>query len=400
MATPARGCLTGLRVIDASRVLAGPYCAQMLGDHGADVVKIESPEGDETRAFGPAVGPGGAAYFQGLNRNKRGLVLDMGVAAARELFWELVAGADVLIENYKPSTLRAWGVADAREICARHPRLVHCRITGFGDDGPLGGLPGYDAAVQAAAGLMAVNGEAGGPPLRLGLPVVDMATGMQAAIAVLAALQERHASGRGQLCDVALYDCALGLAHPHVVNHLWSGQEPARLGNGHPNVVPYDAFETANGRVYIAVGNDRQFALLCAELGLPGLAQDARFRGNPQRIAHRDALMAQLVPALAAADGPALAERLLARGVPAAPVQGIGLALRAPHTAHRQMVLQADGYRAAGFVAKLGRTPAALHRPPPLPGEHRAELLREAGLDAARIAALAAQGAFGPEGAA
>lgn len=387
--------LTGLRVIDASRVLAGPYCAQMLGDHGADVIKIESPEGDETRTFGPAVNEGGAAYFQALNRNKRGIVLDMAQPAARDVFWSLVEGADVLIENYKPGTLRQWGVAHPREISERYPRLVHCRITGFGDDGPLGGLPGYDAAVQAASGLMSTNGEAGGAPLRLGIPVVDLSTGMQAAIAVLAALQERVRSGRGQMCDVALYDCALGVAHPHLPNFLWSGKEPGRSGNGHPNIAPYDAFATATCSIYIAVGNERQFAILCKELGVPELTTDTRFRSNVDRIANRPALVTQLGAALAQADGRTLADRLLHLGVPAAPVLGVADAARAPHTAHRRMVIEEDNYRGAGFPTKLSRTPAALRRRPPRKGEHTHEVLREAGLQEDRIAELRSHGAVG-----
>lgn len=388
--------LSGLRVIDASRVLAGPYCAQMLGDQGADVIKVESPDGDETRTFGAPVNEGGAAYFQALNRNKRGIVLNMGLPAAREVFWQLVAKADVLIENYKPGTLRAWGVADPKTISARFPTLVHCRITGFGDDGPIGGLPGYDAAIQAASGLMSVNGEAGGDPLRLGIPVVDLSTGMQAAIAVLAALHERSRSGLGQICDVALYDCALGVAHPHLPNYLWSGVEPRRTGNGHPNIAPYDRFETATCSVYVAVGNDRQFATLCEELELHDLVADARFRRNLDRITHRAALGEALGARMKVADGRALAARLQRLGVPVAPVLGVAEVACDTHTAHRQMVIEQDGYRGVGFPVKLSRTSAVLRRVPPLLGEHTDTVLREAGLDDQRIASLRALGALGP----
>lgn len=373
--------LTGLRVIDASRVLAGPYCAQMLGDYGADVIKIESPEGDETRTFGPAVMGGSAAYFHALNRNKRGIVLDMARLAARDVFWALLADADVLIENYKISSLRAWGVDDPKDICARFPKLIHCRITGFGDDGPLGGLPGYDAALQAATGLMSINGEQEGDPLRLGVPIVDLSTGMQAAIAVLAALQERHLSGMGQMCDVALYDCALGVAHPHLPNYLWSGEVPGRSGNSHSNIAPYDAFETATCALYIAVGNDRQFAALCAELGVEHLPQDARFRRNVDRIAHRAQLREALSGPLKAVDGQAFATQLLVRGVPAAPVYDVADVARAEHTRHRRMLIEREGYRGVGFPIKMGRTPATLRRLPPRHGEHTEEVLSEAGFD-------------------
>ena len=388
-------CLSNLRVIDASRVLAGPYCAQMLGDQGAEVIKIESPEGDETRTFGPKVTEGGAAYFQALNRNKRGIVLDMGRPEAREVFWELLAGADVLIENFKASTLRTWGIAEPAQITARFPHLVHCRITGFGDDGPLGGVPGYDAAVQAASGLMSVNGEPEGRPLRMGIPIVDLATGMQAAIAVLSALHERARSGRGQMCDLALYDCAISVAHPHVPNYLWSGKEPARTGNGHPNIAPYDAFDTATCAIYVAVGNDRQFSTLCAQLGCPGLAADPRFRGNVDRIAHRSELKVQLGDLLRECDGRELADRLQLAGVPAAPILGIADVARDPHARHRDMVIDREDYHGSGFPIKFSRTPSQLRMRPPGRGEHTREVLSEAGIDPQRIESLHKSGAFG-----
>ncbi|MCL2658857.1 MAG: CoA transferase [Betaproteobacteria bacterium] len=388
-------CLSGLRVIDASRVLAGPYCAQILGDQGAEVIKIESPDGDETRHFGPVVTEGGAAYFQALNRNKRGIVLDMGRPEALEVFWELLAGADVLIENFKASTLRSWGIEKPAQITSRFPHLVHCRITGFGDDGPLGGVPGYDAAVQAISGLMSVNGEATGGPVRMGVPIVDLATGMQAAIAVLSALRERDRSGRGQMCDLALYDCAIAIAHPHLPNYLWSGKEPARTGNSHPNITPYDAFDTATCQIYIAVGNDRQFATLCARLDSPALATDPRFRGNVDRIAHREELKAELNELLRKHDGHELADRLQLAGVPAAPILGIAEVAKDAHALHRDMVIDRDDYHGSGFPIKFSRTPSRLRMRPPKHGEHTREVLRQTGFDSSRIQALDESGAFG-----
>lgn len=387
--------LSGLRVIDASRVLAGPYCGQMLGDHGADVIKVEPPSGDETRTFGPPVNAGGAAYFQALNRNKRGVVLDLNREDAREVFWRMLDTADVLIENFKASTLASWGIADPAALCERFPRLIHCRITGFGDDGPLGGLPGYDAAVQAACGLMSVNGTADGPPLRLGVPMVDLSTGMQAAIAVLAALAERARSGRGQLCDVALHDCALSIAHPYLANYLWTGKVPERSGNGHPNIAPYDAFDTATVPVYVAVGNERQFATLCAELGEPALARDPRFLCNVDRVAHRTELRAELERLLADRDGREVSDALMAAGVPVAPILNVAEAIATPHAAHRQMALTRGDYRGPGFPVKLSRTPASLRTLPPLPGEHSDDVLREAGYGSADIARLRDAGALG-----
>lgn len=387
--------LSGLRVIDASRVLAGPYCGQALGDHGADVVKLEPPAGDETRTFGPPVNAGGAAYFQALNRNKRGIVLDLNREEAREVFWHLLETADVLIENFKASTLKSWGIHSPGEICERFPRLVHCRITGFGDDGPLGGMPGYDAALQAACGLMSVNGESDGPPLRLGIPAVDLSAGMQATIAVLAALQARERTGFGQLCDVSLHDCALGIAHPHLSNYLWTGQEPQRTGNSHPNVAPYDAFETGTCPIYIAVGNDRQFATLCEHVGCPDMANDVRFRRNVDRITHRVAMREALTQAFTSHDGVLLAETLLVAGVPAAPILGIADAISTPHARHRQMVISQEDYQGCGFPIKMSRTPAALRSVPPTQGQHNHEVLREAGYSAQAIAQLETGGMLG-----
>lgn len=387
--------LTGLRVLDASRVLAGPYCGQALGDLGAQVIKIESPDGDDTRSFGPSVTEGGAAYFQALNRNKRGIVLDMGKPEAREVFWDLVAQADVLIENFKASTLRSWGVANPLDITARFPSLVHCRITGFGDDGPLGEFPGYDAAVQAASGLMSVNGLAGGAPLRMGIPVVDLTTGMQATIAVLAALQERARSGLGQMCDVSLFDCALSVAHPHLPNYLWSGKEPVRSGNSHPNIAPYDAYTTATCSIYIAVGNERQFAVLCTELGCPQVSADPRFRSNIERIRHRIDLDQILESHLRDHDGHALAARLQAVGVPAAAVAGIADVASSPHAVHREMVIERENYHGSGFPIKMSRTPSTLRDLPPRQGQHNHEILKEAGFSTAQIERFEMDGVFG-----
>jgi crotonobetainyl-CoA:carnitine CoA-transferase CaiB-like acyl-CoA transferase len=388
--------LTGLRVIDASRVLAGPYCGQMLGDLGAQVIKIESPQGDETRSFGASVSAGGAAYFQALNRNKRGIVLDMGQPEAREVFWRLLEQADVLIENFKASTLRSWGIENPLKITERFPALVHCRITGFGDDGPLGEAPGYDAAIQAASGLMSVNGEAGGAPLRMGIPVVDLTTGMQAAIAVLAALQERTRSGRGQMCDVSLFDCALSVAHPHLPNYLWSGQEPVRSGNSHPNIAPYDAFTTSTCAIYIAVGNERQFATLWKELGKPDIANDPRFSNNINRIEHREALNQTLAEHLRDHDGYVLADRLQAAGVPAAAVASIADVACSPHAIHREMVIERENYQGSGFPIKMSRTPSTLRALPPLQGQHNHEIMQEAGFDLQQIAHFESINVFGP----
>ena len=362
------GSLQGLRVIDLSRVLAGPYCTQVLADHGADVLKVEPPAGDETRGWGPPFdAQGTASYFYGLNRNKRGCTMDLTDAAQREALLGLLQDADVLVENFKTGTMEKWGLGPD-VLRQRFERLVYCRITGFGADGPMGGLPGYDAAIQALAGLMSVNGEPdarGGEPLRVGLPVVDMVTGLNAAIGVSFALLERERSCRGQFVEVALYDAGLSLLHPHAANHLMDGRIPGRSGNAHPNITPYDTFATATDKIFLAVGNDKQFATLCRIIGAPELSSDARFASNGQRTLNRQALKDQLEAALSRFECQPLAAQLVREGVPCAPIQNVAAALADPHTLHRGMVVQIDDYRGVASPIKLSRTPASYRLAPP-----------------------------------
>ncbi|MDM9561301.1 CaiB/BaiF CoA transferase family protein [Bordetella petrii] len=372
------GALAGCKIIDLSRVLGGPYCTQLLADHGADVIKIEPPAGDETRGWGPPFLDDTASYFIGVNRNKRGMTLDLAQPAGQELLRRLLADADVLVENFKPGTLEKWGLGyDA--LSREFPRLIHCRVSGFGADGPLGGLPGYDACAQAMCGLMSVNGDAQGEATRVGLPVVDMVTGLNAAVAVLLALNERMRSGLGQFLDITLYDCAVSLLHPHAANYFYSGKVPGRTGNAHPNIAPYETLPTRSGPIFLAVGNNRQFAALARVLGAPALPDDPRFATNAERLQHRDALREALAELLAAHDAATLAEQLLRAGVPAAAVQNVEDVLGHPHTRHRGMVLEQDGYRGVGSPIKLSRTPATLRRLPPALGEHNDEVRREVG---------------------
>ncbi len=362
----APGALAGLKVIDLSRILGGPYCGQILGDHGADVIKVEPPQGDDTRAWGPPYHNGVASYFRGLNRNKIGMTLDFSAPAGRELLMGLLEGADVLIENFKTGTMERWGMGfDA--LSQRFPRLVYCRVSGFGADGPLGGLAGYDAAIQAQAGLMSVNGEVGGEPLRVGLPLVDMVTGLNAALGIMLALQERTRSGRGQFIESSLYDNGLALLHPHAPNWFEGQKLPQLTGNAHPNIYPYDAFKTATVPLFLAVGNDRQFTLLSQHLGVPDLAKDERYTTAGGRSVNRVPLRATLESLFAALDGNALAEALMAIGVPCAPVLNVQQALEHPHTAHRNMVVKiGDDYTGLGSPIKLSRTPATYRKPPPV----------------------------------
>ncbi|NDZ14421.1 carnitine dehydratase [Variovorax sp. WS11] len=363
------GALSGIRVLDLSRVLGGPYCGQVLGDHGADVLKIEPPQGDDTRTWGPPFRDGVSSYYRGLNRNKRVQHLDLGSEEGRATLMALLPEADVLIENFKTGTMERWGIG-YETLSQRFPRLVWCRVSGFGADGPLGALPGYDAAVQAMTGIMSINGEAEGGPLRVGLPVVDMVTGLNATLGVLLALQERAKSGRGQFVEAALYDSGLSLLHPHAANWFLDGATPKRTGNAHPNIYPYDALATGTDPVFVAVGNDRQFASFCGCIGLPGLADYPLYRDARSRSVNREGLKQQLEAALAGFDGRTLVETLMAAGVPAAPVLPVDAALQHPHTAHRGMVVELEGgYRGIASPIKLSRTPASYRHAPLTPGE-------------------------------
>ena len=370
------GALAGIRVVDLSRILGGPYCTQILGDHGADVIKIEPPQGDDTRSWGPPFVGDTAAYYSGMNRNKRAMVLDLKQSAARDILLDLLSGADVLVENYKPGTLEGWGLG-RNVLAARFPRLVHASVTGFGENGPLGGMPGYDAALQAASGLMSVNGAADGPATRLGVPIVDMVTGLNATLGILLALHERQRSGLGQWVDVALFDCALSVLHPHPANYLASGVVPSRSGNAHPNVAPYDTFATATAPIFLAVGNDGQFAKLCRVLGAPDLATAPAFASNADRSRNRDRLKASLETLMRDHDCTALADRLIRAGVPCGAVLTVAEALDQPQAKARGAIVEIGAYRGIASPIRLDRTPATYRLPPPAQGQHDAELLAE-----------------------
>jgi formyl-CoA transferase len=382
------GALAGIKVVDLTRVLGGPYCTMILSDHGAEVIKIEPPQGDEVRDWGPPFHDGDASYFIGINRNKHAISLDIGKPAGREVLLRLLEGADVLTENFKPGSMEKWGLGYHDVLSQRFPSLIHCRISGFGGDGPLGGLPGYDAILQAMTGLMSVNGDANTGPMRLGTAIVDMGTGLYSAIGILMALHERAQSGRGQYLDMTLYDCGMALLHPQAANFFLNGKRPAGTGNPHPNLVPYDKYSTRTCDIFIASGNNGQFRKLCEQIGRPELALDPRFANNGERNANRDALGAELAAAFAQEDGNELADRLIRNGVPAGPVLPVDEATAAPHTAHREMVTELDWYKGLGTPIKLSRTPGGTRRPPPRFGQDGAAVLARHGYSKAEIAAL------------
>ncbi len=382
------GALAGKRIVDLTRVVAGPLCTQMLGDHGAEVIKIEPPQGDETRKLGPPFVEGSAAYFGGLNRNKLGLSLDLSRPEAREALMRLLQDADVLIENFLPGTMEKWGLGYDAVLAPRFPRLVYCRISGFGTTGPLGNLPGYDAVLQAMCGLMSVNGDDNSGPTRVGVPIIDLATGLSAAFGILLALSERERSGSGQLVDCSLYDTAMALLHPHAANWFASGVTPGLTGSAHPSISPYEKFATGTGEMFLGVVNDGQFAKLCRCIRREDLLADPRFSSNGSRLQNRAQLRKELEEALAKEDAGPFCERLMAAGVPAGPVNSVPQALQHPHTVAREMVVEKDAYRGLGVPVKLGRTPGSVRRPPPGFGADTRKVLLAAGLSEEEIRKL------------
>lgn len=380
-----RGAMTGLKVVDLSRVLAGPLCTQMLADHGADVVKIEPPLGDETRGLGPPFDAAGqAAYFGAVNRGKRGMALDLSRAEGRAVLEVLLEDADVLVENFLPGTMERWGLG-FDGLSARFPRLIYCAISGFGADGPLGGLPGYDAVLQAMCGLMSINGTQESGATRVGVPIVDYVTGYNALTGVLLALAARERTGRGQRVEVTLFDTALNLLVPHAANWLCSGNVPGRLGSAHPNIAPYDKFAASDGEVFLGILNDGQFRRFCQKVAREDLLDDPRFRTNADRLEHVAALRAELERTLSGFKSDDLCRELMRSGVPAGPVNNVAQAFAQPHVAYRNMLLEGEGHRAPGIPVKLAQTPGGVARRPPRFSEHAREILNEAGFDQAAI---------------
>lgn len=388
----SNGSLEGIKVVDLSRVLGGPYCSQILADHGAEVVKVEPPHGDETRGWGPPFIDDVAAYFAALNRNKQGVALDLTTDAGRGILLDLLAEADVLVENFKPGTLQRWNLDYTDVLAPRFPGLIHCAISGFGPTGPLGGLPGYDAIIQAMAGLMSVNGEPDGEALRVGVPVVDMVTGMNAALGILMALHERATSGQGQSLDISLYDSGVSFLHPHLANFFANGATPKRTGNAHPNIAPYATYQTGDDPIFLAVGNNRQFAKLCELLGAPDIADDSRFANNACRCNNRQALRECLETLLAEHSCAELAQTLIHAGVPAGPVQDVVAVAEHPHTRHRHMVVDIGEYRGTGSPIKLSRTPPTYRSPPPALGGDSRAVMTQLGIDATTQEQLIASG--------
>ncbi|MEP7313229.1 MAG: CaiB/BaiF CoA-transferase family protein [Pseudomonadota bacterium] len=380
------GPLAGIRVIELARVLAGPWAGQVLADLGADVIKIESPAGDDTRQWGPpfidyADGGRDSAYFHSCNRGKRSVVLDLAAPADAAAARLLCLGADVVIENFKVGGLARFGL-DAAQLAAGNPRLVVCSITGFGQDGPYAARAGYDFIVQAMGGIMDLTGEPDGPPQKPGVAYADLFTGLYAAIAIQAALLQRTATGRGSVIDLALLDTQIAVLANQSLNYLSSGVAPRRMGNAHPNLVPYQVFTAADGELVIAVGNDAQFRKLVTLLGMPGYADDAQARSNAERVRNRAAVVARVQGAVLGWRVADLAQRLEQAGVPAGPINTVAQAFADPQVQARAMAgyaRMADGQQVPAVRLPIRMTGLA-DRPgaaSPRLGEHTRELLDE-----------------------
>ncbi|MGE0233373.1 MAG: CaiB/BaiF CoA transferase family protein [Flavobacteriaceae bacterium] len=391
--------LEGIRVLDLSRVLAGPICGQILGDLGAEVIKVENPgKGDDTRGWGVPIGGGDTSYYYSANRNKESVAIDLASEEGQRLCAELAMQADVVIENFKLGGAARFGL-DYETLSARKPALVYCSISGYGREGPFAARLGYDALIQAETGLMSVNGVEGEPPMKVGVAIADISTGYYAAHAVLAALFARERSGRGQFIDLSLFDCGLSLLSFVANSSLLTGNEPARFGNDHPFVVPYGVFNVADGPIIIAVGNDRQFQRLCEKvLGCPELASDPRFIKNADRCANRQALFPLLQPYLDRFNRADLAGKLSENGIPGGEVRSVLEAVRSAEARARHMVHEVQ-HPQAGPVSLLG-SPLRLSdsglrpvsRPPQL-GEHSRQVLsRVLSMSDAAIDALIGKG--------
>ena len=387
------GALNGIRIVDLSRVLGGPYCTQILADHGASVIKIEPPSGDETRGWGPPFLGETASYFLGLNRNKRAISIDLSKERGRDLLLRLLEDADILVENFKSGTMERWGLSYEKDLANKFPRLIYCKVSGFGETGPLGGLPGYDAVAQAMSGLMSVNGEKEGQPMRMGAPVIDMVTGLNAALGILLALQERGVTGLGQRVESTLYDSGVSLMHPHLPNYFLSGRSSVPSGNAHPNICPYDLYATGTTPIFLAVGNNKQFSKLALVLGNPEMSSRPEFRTNSDRLSHSSLLRKEIEASTKKFDGADLADLLMSKGVPCGSVSDTARVAQHEHTVHREMMVSiGNHYKGIGSPIKLSRSKAEYRTAPPVFGSDTISVLEEAGFSSANINELVADG--------
>jgi crotonobetainyl-CoA:carnitine CoA-transferase CaiB-like acyl-CoA transferase len=398
------GALAGFRVLDLSRILAGPWASQMLADLGAEVIKVERPgQGDDTRSWGPPYMPdqngepsSEAAYFHGANRGKSSVCIDMANPGGQELIRNLAIKSDVLIENFKVGGLKKYSL-DYENLKQVNPKLVYCSITGFGQSGPYAERAGYDFMIQAMGGLMSITGEADGQPMKVGVALADILTGLYATNAIQAALIHCQQSGRGQYIDLALLDVQVATLANQAMNYLATGNNPKRLGNAHPNIVPYQAFQTADGHMILAIGNDTQFERFCRLAGKPELASDQRFQKNNGRVQNRDALIPQVSEIMRTRTTDWWLDQLNKKGIPCGPINNLDQVFANPQVQHRGMQLKLD-HPGTGRVASVANpiqfsdTPIEYHQAPPMLGQHTDQVLSEVlGLDLNQIGRLRAE---------
>jgi formyl-CoA transferase len=373
--------LQGIRVLDLSRVLAGPYCTMVLGDLGADVIKVEPPEGDETRGWGPPFAEGESAYYLCVNRNKRGVVINLKTDEGKKILCDLALQSDVLVENFRPGILGKFGL-DFETLHELNPKLIYCSITGFGQTGSMRDKPGYDFMIQALGGLMSITGEPEGEPMKTGVAVVDLFAGQNAIIAILAALQARTLTGQGQHLDIALFDSQLGWLANVASNYLISGKLPKRHGNAHPNIVPYQSFQANDGWFAIAVGNDKQFEILCKVIGKLELAKDPRFARNSARVENREEIIPLLASIFKTASVSEWLTKLDEAEIPCGPINNFEQVFSMPTVKERGMLIKMEHptigeLPLVGSPFKMSDTPVEYRLPPPLMGEHTEEVFMD-----------------------
>ncbi|MBL8103820.1 MAG: CoA transferase [Anaerolineales bacterium] len=371
--------LQGIRVLDLSRVLAGPYCTMVLGDLGAEVIKVEPPEGDETRGWGPPFAGGESAYYLCVNRNKRDMVINLKTDEGKNILRELAMQSDVLVENFRPGTLEKFGL-DFETLHVLNPKLIYCSITGFGQTGSMKDKPGYDFMIQASGGLMSITGEPDGEPMKTGVAVVDLFAGQNAIIAILAALQARTLTGEGQHLDISLFDSQLGWLANVASNYLISGKLPKRHGNAHPNIVPYQSFQANDGWFAIAVGNDHQFARLCKLLGKPELGTNEKFATNSARVQNREEIIALLASIFKTDSVVDWLRKLDEAEIPCGRINNFEEVFSMPTVKEREMLVRMEHSTIGllplvGSPLKMSATPVEYRLPPPLFGEHTEEIL-------------------------